>query len=48
MKGVKSYGGFGQKTGRAGPTILKLIKENSGVLRKKYLENENFGGSPSL
>jgi len=40
MKGVKSFGGFSQKNGRAGPTILKLIKENSGVLKKNTLKTK--------
>ena len=36
------FGAFGQKTGTAGPTILKLFTKRDQVFYKKNLENRKF------
>ena len=42
------FGVFGQKTGRAGLTILEHSTKRIQVLKKKNLENENFVASSQI
>ena len=49
VKNVKKIGIFGQKNGRAGPTILKLSMKKTQVLsKKKPRKQENYSGFKTL